>query len=126
MPAMSKEELFMSVATDLVKFYALLGHALKFVTDSSAHEQPMTLEQVEAQFHGVRDSILARLERNPVMKKKVETDYYSLIRLLDQYRKSGPGKPQPKKLKQEAVDLQTYAKDRTGSFSDLVAIFRSL
>jgi hypothetical protein len=56
----------------------------------------------------------------------VEHDYQATLKLLKHFDNLGRTPARPKGLKEEALKLHSYAKERTASLSDLVAVLRSL
>ncbi len=125
MDPQSKEKTFLTIAADLTRFYALMGHALRIVTDRAVRDQ-MSVDHLEEQFRQSREKLSPELEMNPVVRKKVEADYASTMDILKRLKRRKGGTAVSAKMKKEAVGLQAYAQDRTSSLSDLVAIFRSL
>jgi hypothetical protein len=114
-----KDQVLIEVAANLTRFYTFMAHALRFVTEDSDPDQ-ITLEQVEAQLKQTWAILHPRLVKNPVMKGKLEKDYNTTLNL------TGDRKSLNEAQKKEAIRLQTYAREKAASLSDLVAIFRSL
>lgn len=115
----SKDQIFLEVAANLTRFYTFMAHSLRFIMEDTASDQ-ITLEQVRAQLDQAWATLLPRLEHNPVMKGKLEKDYNMTLKL------AGDSKNLNEAQKQEARRLHSYAREKSASLSDLVAIFRSL
>ena len=125
MGEMGKEQIFLEVAANLTRFYTFMAHSLRFMMEDAASDQ-ITLEQVRAQLDQAWTTLLPRLERNPVMKGKLEKDYNTTLKLTRDYRNLSRDDPGHESMKQEARRLHSYAREKSASLSDLVAIFRSL
>ena len=125
MSEMSKDQIFLEVAANLTRFYTFMGHSLRFVSEDAASGE-LPLEQLESQMTQARTTLLPRIDKNPVMKNKIESDYSTTQKLTADFRNLKPNDPAREKIKQEARRLSAYAKEKSASLSDLVAIFRSL
>ena len=125
MDEMSKDQIFLEVAANLTRFYTFMAHSLRFVTEEATQDQ-MALEQVRAQLDQAWATLFPRIEKNPVMKGKLEKDYNTTLKLTQDYRNLSRDDPSHEGMKQEALRLSSYAREKSASLSDLVAILRSL
>jgi len=85
----------------------------------------MTPEQLEEQIRQTWAQLLPRLEKNSIVKSKMEKEFNEAVRLASEYRKAGP-KDRKKALEPDASKLMIEGRQRAAAFSDLVALFRSL
>ncbi len=125
MGAMSKDQVFLEVASNLANFYAMMGHCLRVIMDDEVSEQ-MPLEQVKEQFRQTQEALMPRMTSNPVVKNKVKYDYNMTIKLLGDFGNPSLDQARREMVKEEALRLHFYARERSASLSDLVAVFRNL
>jgi hypothetical protein len=125
MEAKSKDQLFLDVAATLTKFYLFMAHSLRVVAEDTSADQ-LPLEMVRGQLDQAWTILLPLLEGNPVMKHKIENDYNMTLKLTGAHREMKREDPGYASLKQEAHRLGSYAREKSASLSDLVAIFRRL
>lgn len=122
---MEKNQLFLEVAADVVKFYAVMAHCLRFVMDEEVSEQ-MPLENVRERFQQIHAALQHRLAQNPVVRGKIEGDHLSTLKLLEAHQGAASDPARQAELREEALRLHYYARERSAALSDLVAVFRSL
>ena len=120
MAEIDKERLFLEVTSDQVKFYTFTLHALRILTEKES-SGPISLEQAEEQLKKILAGLASRLDKSPVVMKKIEGDYQKTAALIEAFRKSGSQSQQ----KEEAEALKVRAQEKIATLSDLVAIFRS-
>jgi hypothetical protein len=126
MAGTNKEQVFLEVTADLVKFYTFMAHAVRVLTESTPSGQ-ITLQQVEGQLRETRESLAPRLANNPVVLKKIEADYLRVSNLMEGFKRGGErNSPEREALIRDGATLRAYAQEKAACFSDLVAIFRSL
>ncbi|HEX9757921.1 MAG TPA: hypothetical protein VGB26_08980 [Nitrospiria bacterium] len=122
---MSKDQIYLEVASDFVKFYAIMGHCLRTIMDGEASQQ-LPLDQVKEQFQKAKEVLMPRLSGNPVVLKKVEDDFGMTLKLLAENANSKLDQAKREETKEESLRLHFYARERSASLSDLVAVFRGL
>jgi len=125
MGEMSKDQVFLEVASHLANFYAIMGHCFRVIMDGEVSEQ-MPLEQVKEQFRQTQEALMPRMTSNPVVKNKVKYDYNMTLKLLGDFGDASLDQARREVVKEEALRLRFYARERSASLSDLVAVFRSL
>ncbi|HSG06546.1 MAG TPA: hypothetical protein VLB09_09125, partial [Nitrospiria bacterium] len=91
---MTRDQVFLEVASNLVKFYSMMGHALRFITGDEVSDQ-MPLEELLGHLKETREALDPHLAGNPVVKGKVENDYRKTLELLEGL--NGPDKDESKK-----------------------------
>ena len=125
MGEMSKDQVFLEVASNLANFYAIMGHCFRVIMDDEVSEQ-MPLGQVKEQFRQTQEALMPRMTSNPVVKNKVKYDYNMTLKLLGDFGDASLDQARREVVKEEALRLHFYARERSASLSDLVAVFRSL
>ena len=93
--------------------------------DDAVSEQ-MPLEQVKEQFRQTQEALMPRMTSNPVVKNKVKYDYSMTLKLLGDFGDASLDQARREVVKEEALRLHFYARERSASLSDLVAVFRNL
>ncbi|MBI5197581.1 MAG: hypothetical protein HZA19_03125 [Nitrospirae bacterium] len=122
--AIQKEQIFLEITADMVKFYTFIAHSMRILTEETPSGQ-ISLKDVQDQLRNIRTVLVPRLEKNPVVMKKVETDYQKAVALIDALQKTASPADRGR-LAADANAVRSYAQEKSGSLSDLVAIFRSL
>lgn len=122
---MSRDQVFLEVASNMVKFYSMMGHCLRFINEEDIKEQ-MPLEELVRHFKETQQALDSRLAENPVVKGKFEKDYRVTLKLLEGLENTGKDRPAGKSEKEEALRLQVYAREKAASLSDIVAVLRRL
>jgi len=125
MGEMSRDQVFLEVASNLANFYAIMGHCFRAIMDDAVSEQ-MPLEQVKEQFRQTQEALMPRMTSNPVVKNKVRYDYSMTLKLLGDFGDASLDQARREVVKEEALRLHFYARERSASLSDLVAVFRNL
>jgi len=121
----SKEKIFLDLASELTRFYTLLWKSLQPAAGETAVDQ-FTPDQFSEQIRLVWSSLLPRLERNPIVKDKIEKDLNDALRIASEHERPGSKASNWSALPQEASRLMTEARLKAAGFSDLVALFRRL
>jgi hypothetical protein len=93
--------------------------------DDEVSEQ-MPLDQVKEQVRQTQGALMPRMTRNPVVKNKVKHYYNMTLKLLGDFGDASLDQARREKVKEEALRPHFYARGRSASLSDLVAVFRSL
>jgi hypothetical protein len=122
---MTKEKIFLDMSAELVRFYTLLWHSLHAAAGEPQPEQPSEA-QIDEQIRLVWSSLLPQLEKNAIVKNKIEKEYTEAVRIAAEYRKLGPKDDRRTDLEREAGRLASEARLKAAWYSDLVALFRSL
>jgi len=122
---MSKDQIYLEVASDFVKFYAIMGHCFRTIMDGEASQQ-IPLDQVKEQFQKAKEVLMPRISANPVVLKKVEDDYGMTLKLLEENANPNLDPIKRDETKEESLRLHFYARERSASLSDLVAVLRGL
>jgi hypothetical protein len=125
MGEMSKDQVFMEVASGLANFYAIMGHSLRVIVDEKV-SQHMPLGEVKEQFRQSQEALMPRMSSNPVVTNKIKYDYDMTLKLLGEFGNASLDQARREELKEEALRLHFYARERSASLTDLVAVFRSL
>jgi len=120
-----KEKIFLDLAAELTRFYTLLSKSLQPAAGEKAVEQ-FTPDQFSEQLRQIWASLLPRLEKNAIVKDKLEKDFDGALRIVADYEKRGAKGKKDSGLKKEAVRLMTEGRLKASGFSDLVALFRRL
>ncbi|HUK57298.1 MAG TPA: hypothetical protein VLY20_11635 [Nitrospiria bacterium] len=121
----SKDRIFLELAAELTRFYTLLWKSLQPAAGEKAVEQ-FTPEQFAEQLRQIWASLLPRLEKNSIVKDKLEKDFNAALRIAAEHERpqsKGAGRA---KAKEEAVRLMAEGRLKASGFSDLVALFRRL
>ena len=120
-----KEKVFLELAAELTRFYTLLWKSLQPASGENAVEQ-FTPDQFSEQLRQIWSSLLPRLEKNAIVKEKIEKDFNDALRIAAGHQ--GPGSKDEKRaaIKEEALRLMTEGRLKASGFSDLVALFRRL
>ena len=123
----NKEKFFLEITAGLVKFYTFVAHSVRIMTEPSPSGQ-ITLQQMGDQLREIRTELFPKLDKSPVVMKKIENDYQKTMARVEAFKKLGSQIPasERERFLQDAIPLQAYAQEKSGSLSDLVAIFRSL
>lgn len=127
MTAVPKEQVFMDVTSDLVKFYTFISHAMRLMTETTASGQ-ITIDQVLDQIRNLHAALVPRVGNNQVVMKKVDQDHQKALALIETFKKMGSQAPPAdrERLSRDAAPFQVYAQEKSACLSDLVAIFRGL
>ncbi|MBI3811519.1 MAG: hypothetical protein HY283_04865 [Nitrospirae bacterium] len=120
-----KEKIFLDLAAELTRFYTLLWKSLQPAAGESAVDQ-FTPDQFSEQLRLIWSSLLPRLEKNAIVKDKLEKDLNDALRIAAGHEKTGSKDPKRAAIKEEAVRLMTEGRLKASGFSDLVALFRRL
>ena len=121
----SKEKVFLELAAELTRFYTLLWKSLRPAAGESAVEQ-FTSDQFSEQLRQIWSSLLPRLEKNTIVKDKLEKDFKDALRIAAEHERLGSKDLKRAALKDEASRLMTEGRLKSSGFSDLVALFRRL
>ncbi len=121
----SKDQLFLEVTANLVRFYTFTGHALRALTDESAAAQ-LSPGQVEAQLTSIWAALVPRLAHNPVVQKKLQCFYQETGELIRDFQRLKKDDPAFEEMTQDVIRRAGNAKEKSAVLSDLVALFRSL
>jgi hypothetical protein len=125
MEKMSKDQVFMEVASGLASFYAIMGHSLRVMMEDEVSIQ-MPPGEVSEQFRQIHEALMPRIASNPVVKNKINDDYDTTSKLVGEFSNPKLNESRREEIKEEALRLHFYARERSASLSDLVAVFRSL
>ncbi|MBI3610989.1 MAG: hypothetical protein HY204_09855 [Nitrospirae bacterium] len=120
-----KEKIFLDLAAELTRFYTLLWKSLQPAAGEGAVEQ-FTPDQFSEQLRFIWSSLLPRLEKNAIVKNKLEKDFNDALRIAAGHEKPGSKDPKRAAIKAEAARLMTEGRLKASGFSDLVALFRRL
>ena len=120
-----KETIFLELAAELTRFYTLLWKSLRPAAGEAAVEQ-FTPDQFSEQLRQIWSSLLPRLEKNAIVKDKLEKDFSDTRRIAADHERLGSGDPKRAALKDDASRLMTEGRLKASGFSDLVALFRRL
>ena len=120
-----KEKVFLDLAAELTRFYTLLWKSLQPAVGERAVEQ-FTPDQFSEQLRQIWSSLLPRLEKNAIVKDKLEKDFNDALRIAAEREKPGPKDAKRTAIKEEASRLMTEGRLKASGFSDLVALFRRL
>jgi hypothetical protein len=121
----TKEKIFLDLTVDLTRFYTLLWQSLRPAAGDAPMDQ-MTPEQLDDQIRQTWAHLLPRLEKNSVVKSKIEKEFNDAVRISAEYRKLGPKDPKKKALEQDGLRIMIEGRQKAAAFSDLVALFRRL
>ncbi len=121
----SKDKIFLELAAELTRFYTLLWKSLQPAAGEKAVEQ-FTPEQFSEQLRQIWASLLPRLEKNAIVKDKLEKDFNEAIRIAAEHERPGSKGAKREKMKEEASRLMAEGRLKASGYSDLVALFRSL
>jgi len=125
MEKMSKDQVFMEVAAGMASFYAIMGHSLRVLMEDEVSIQ-MPPGAVQEQFRQIHEVLMPQVSSNPVVKNKIENDYDMTMKLVGEFSNPKLNEARLEEVKEEALRLHFYARERSASLSDLVAVFRSL
>jgi hypothetical protein len=125
MGEMSKDQVFLEVASGLASFYAIMGHNLRVMMEDEVSIQ-MPPGEVAEQFRQIHDALMPQVSRNPVVGNKIKDDYDRTMKLAKEFSNPKLKEDRAEEVKEEALRLHFYARERSASLSDLVAVFRSL
>lgn len=120
-----KEKIFLELAAELTRFYTLLWKSLQPAAGESAVEQ-FTPDQFSEQLRQIWSTLLPRLEKNAIVKDKLEKDFNDALRIAAERERLGPKDAKRTAIKEEALRLMTEGRLKASGFSDLVALFRRL
>ncbi|HTN44441.1 MAG TPA: hypothetical protein VMN77_11660 [Nitrospiria bacterium] len=120
-----KEKLFLDLAAELTRFYTLLSKSLQPAAGEKAVEQ-FAPDQFSEQLRQIWASLRPHLEKNAIVKDKLEKDLHEALRISSEYEKRGPKGRKDAVLKKEAARLMEEGRLKASGFSDLVALFRRL
>ncbi len=120
-----KEKIFLELAAELTRFYTLLWKSLQPAAGESAVEQ-FTPDQFSEQLRQIWSSLLPRLEKNAIVKDKLEKDFSDARRITAEHERLGSGDLKRAAIRDEASRLMTEGRLKASGFSDLVALFRRL
>src|SRR3989344_3918640 len=120
-----KEKIFLELSAELTRFYTLLWKSLQPAAGESAVEQ-FTSDQFSEQLRQIWSSLLPRLEKNAIVKDKLEKDFNDALRIAAGHHRLESKNPKGKAIKEEAARLMTEGRLKASGFSDLVALFRRL
>lgn len=120
-----KEKVFLDLAAELTRFYTLLWKSLQPAAGEKAVEQ-FTPDQFSEQLRQIWASLLPRLEKNSIVKGKIEKEMNDALRIAAEYDRSGSKGVIRGDIKDEASRRMTEGRLKASGFSDLVALFRSL
>jgi hypothetical protein len=120
-----KEKVFLDLAAELTRFYTLVSKSLQSAAGEKAVEQ-FTPDQFSEQLRQIWASLLPRLEKNPIVKDKLENDFHEALRIAAEFEKRGAKGKKDARLKKEAARLMTEGNLKASGLSDLVALFRRL
>jgi len=112
-----KEKVFLELASELTRFYTLMWKSLQPAAGETAVDQ-FTPEQFSEQLRLIWSSLLPRLEKNAIVKDKLEKDFNDALRIAKDPKRAA--------VKEEALRLMTEGRLKASGFSDLVALFRRL
>ncbi len=115
----------MDLSAELTRFYTMLWKSLQPAAGEGAVEQ-FSPEQFTEQLRQIWASLLPRLEKNTIVKDKVEKDFNDGLRITAEFAKAGSNDAKRAEVKDEARRLMTEGRLKASGFSDLVALFRSL
>jgi hypothetical protein len=120
-----KDKKYLDLTVDLTRFQTLLWQSLRAAAGEAPMDQ-MTPEQLDDQIRQTWTQLLPRLEKNSIVKSKMEKEYNEAVRISAEFRKLGPKDREKKALEPEASKRMIEGRQRAAAFSDLVALFRSL
>ena len=121
----TKDKIFLDLAAELTRFYTLLWHALRTAAGEGSPGD-LAPDQMRDQLRGTWASMLPRLEKNSIVKNKLEKDFNDALRMAGEHEKLGPKDKKRGALKKEAARLTNEARTKASGFSDLVALFRRM
>jgi len=119
-----KDKAYLDLTVDLTRFYTLLWQSLRPAAGEPAMDQ-MTPEQLEEQLRQTWELLSPRLEKNSIVKSKMEKEFNDAVRISAEYRKAG-SQGRKTTLEPEALKIMIEGRQKAASFSDLVALFRRL
>jgi len=125
MEKMSKDQVFMEVASGMASFYAIMGHNLRAMMEDAVSIQ-MPPGEVSEQFRQIHDALMPQVSSNPVVRSKIKDDYDMTMKLAGEFSNPRLNESRLEEVREEALRLHFYARERSASLSDLVAVFRSL
>jgi hypothetical protein len=125
MENMSKDQVFMEVASGMASFYAIMGHNLRVLMEDEVSIQ-MPPGEVQDQFRQIHDALKPQVSGNPVVSNKLKDDFETTMKLAGEFSNPKLNEGRLEEVKEEALRLHFYARERSASLSDLVAVFRSL
>lgn len=125
MGEMSKDQVYLQVASGMASFYAIMGHSLRVMMEDEVSIQ-MPPGEVQDQFRQIHDALMPQIAGNPVVKNKLEDDYEMTVKLTGEFSNPKLNEARREEVKEEALRLHFYARERSASLSDLVAVFRTL
>jgi hypothetical protein len=120
-----KEKVFLELASELTRFYTLLWKSLQAAAGAGAVDQ-FTPDQFSEQLRLIWSSLLPRLEKNAIVKDKLEKDFNDALRIAAGHARLGSKDAKGAAIKEEALRLMTEGRLKASGFSDLVALFRRL
>ena len=121
----TKDKLFLDLAADLTLFYTILWQSLRPAGGEKGMDQ-LSPNQFSEQLRQIWSSLLPRLEKNGIVKEKVEKDFHDALRMAAEHGKLGPRDKKRAALKNETARLMNETRTKASGFSDLVALFRRM
>jgi len=121
----SRDKIFLDLTAELTRFYTLISKSLQPAAGEKAVEQ-FAPDQFSEQLRQIWASLRPRLEKNAIVKDKLEKDFDEALRIAAEYEKRGSKGRKDAGLRKEAVRLMEEGRLKASGFSDLVALFRRL
>ena len=118
-----KEELFLELAADLTRFYTLLWQSVR-AASGDASPAPLPPDQMADQIRKLWSSLLPRLEKNSIVKNKIEQEMKEGLRIAAAHQDLDAGDLNRAAVREEAAQLLTTGRVKASGLSDLVALFR--
>lgn len=119
----TKDKLFLDLAADLTRFYTVLWQSLRAAAGEPPMDQ-MTPAQLAGEIRQIWASLLPRLEKNSIVKGKIEKEMNDALRIAAEHEQRGSKGAIRADLKEEASRLKAEGRLKASGFSDLVALFR--
>ncbi len=120
-----KDRDYLKLTVELTRFYTLLWQSLRPAAGEPPHDAA-TARQISDEIRRVRSSLKPLLEKNEIVKEKLEKEYHDAVRIVSEHEKPGRKDAGQAALREEAGRLMNEGRQKAAGFSDLVALFRRL
>jgi hypothetical protein len=120
-----KQKVFLDLAAELTRFYTVLWQSLRGAAGETPMDQ-MTPDQLAGEIRKIWASLLPRLEKNSIVKGKIEKEMNDALRIATEHGRPGSKGGVRADMKEEASRLMAEGRLKASGFSDLVALFRRM